>query len=258
VLFRSYRFNEAAQAIYEFFWSDFCDWYIEAAKLPLAASDEAEKDRVVTLLVAVLEESLRLAHPFLPLITEEIYSKLPACPGPIMTQAYPEADPRRDDPAVGETFASLQELVRAVRTIRAEFTIPPDRKVDVTVVAEQGAGVMETFESHRDLIAHLAGSRALSFSADRPARDGSIPAACKDFEVFVFVREAIDAPKETGRLSREKQKAEAERQRTGAKLANPAFVDRAPREVVDREKEKLAELDRSIEKIDSYLRALGK
>jgi len=139
-----YRFNEAAQAIYEFFWNDFCDWYVEASKLPLARGDDAEKDRVTTLLLAVLEESLRLAHPFLPLITEEIWQKLPAIPGrsaiaaedgarSIMIQPYPAVDPARDDAAAEAVFSALQELVRAVRTIRSEFTIPPDARIDVTV-----------------------------------------------------------------------------------------------------------------------------
>src|SRR5271157_4810786 len=94
-----YRFNEAAQAVYEFIWNDFCDWYIEAAKLSLSA-DGPEKDRIVTLLMGILEESLRLAHPFLPLITEEIYQTLPVHADSIMTQAYPAPDASRDDPAV--------------------------------------------------------------------------------------------------------------------------------------------------------------
>ena len=160
-----YRFNDAAQAVYEFFWSDFCDWYIEAAKLPLASGDDAEKDRIITLLLAILEESLRLLHPFLPLITEEIYKKLPDARGSVMLQPYPAGDGRRADAAVEAKFSSLQELVRAVRTIRAEFTIPPDSKVDVAVLAETGMGLLQNFEAHRQLVAHLTGSRELSITA---------------------------------------------------------------------------------------------
>jgi valyl-tRNA synthetase len=253
-----YRFNEAAQAVYEFFWSDFCDWYIEAAKLPLASGDDAQKDRIITLLLALLEESLRLLHPFLPMITEEIYGKLPGSRGSIMIQPYPAGDGGRKDPAVEAKFASLQELVRAVRTIRAEFTIPPDSRIDVAVLAEPG--IRENFEAHRELVAHLTGSRQLSITdaaAGSGGRDGSIAAAGKGFEVFVFIREAIDAPKELARLAKDREKTEAERKRTEAKLATSAFVDRAPREIVDREKEKLAELSRRIEKIEGYVRALS-
>jgi valyl-tRNA synthetase len=251
-----YRFNEAAQAVYEFIWNDFCDWYIEAAKLSLS-SDDTEKDRIVTLLLVFLEESLRLAHPFLPLITEEIYLTLPKHGDSIMTQPYPEAGPARDDPIVQARFASLQELVRAVRTIRSEFTIPPDRKIDVTAVTEKDAGTRENFEAHRALIAHLAGSRGLVFQEVRPTETGTVGAAGKGFEVFVLIREAIDAPKEIARLQRDREKAQAEIARTEAKLANAAFVERAPKDVVDREKEKLAELARLIGKIEGYVRALG-
>jgi valyl-tRNA synthetase len=295
-----YRFNEAAQAVYEFFWNDFCDWYVEASKLPLASGDEAEKDRVATLLVSVLEESLRLVHPFLPLITEEIWQKLPwtgmstgggardggSHPGTgmstgggardggshpatpargaavaadgvrsIMIQPYPAVDPARDDAAAESVFAALQELVRAVRTIRSEFTIPPDRRVDVTVVVE--GDLRRTFESHRELVAHLAGTKSLVLQPARPPAKGSIPAVGKGFEVFVHVREAIDVPRETARLGREKDKALAERQRTEAKLANAAFVDRAPPEIVERERARLAELAERVEKIDGYLATLG-
>jgi valyl-tRNA synthetase len=261
-----YRFNDAAQAVYEFFWSDFCDWYIEAAKLPLASGDDAQKDRITTLLLALLEESLRLLHPFLPMITEEIYKKLPGSPGSIMIQSYPAGDGARTDPAVETKFSSLQELVRAVRTIRAEFTIPPDSRIDVAVLAE--TDVRENFEAHRQLIAHLTGSRELSITPASAARgaaagardsvkNGSIASAGKGFEVFVFIREAIDAPKEIARLAKDRDKTEAEKKRTEAKLATSAFVDRAPKEIVAREKEKLAELLRRIGKIEGYLRALS-
>ncbi len=251
-----YRFNEAAQAVYEFIWNDFCDWYVEAAKLSLSAGDE-EKDRIVTLLLSVLEESLRLAHPFLPLITEEIYQTLPAHADSIMTQPYPVVDPGRENPAVAARFASIQELVRAVRTIRSEFTVPPDAKVDVTVLADPRADAKKGFEDHAALISHLAGLRSLVFKETRLAEKGVIAAAGKDFEVFVRISEAIDAPKEIARLSKDRAKAETEIQRTKDKLANASFVERAPKEVVDREKGKLGELARLIEKIDGYVRALG-
>jgi len=174
----------------------------------------------------------------------------------IMTQAYPAPDAGRADPAVEAKFASLQELVRAVRTILAEFTIPPDRKIEVTVVPEAGAGTAENFEVHRTLIMHLAGCSALALEKSRPTGPGIIGAAGKGFEVFVLIKEAIDAPKEIARLMKDREKAESEISRTQTKLANSSFVERAPKEVVDREKEKLEELARLIGKIDGYVRAL--
>jgi valyl-tRNA synthetase len=255
----SYRFNDAAQTVYEFIWSDFCDWYIEAAKLSLAGPD-AEKDRIVTLLLGTLEETLRLAHPLLPLITEEIYQTLPGSAGSIMVQPYPAVDPAREDPEAEARFSLLQELVRSIRTIRSELTVPPDRKVDVIVTTEPasaGAGAREIFEGHRQLVAHLAGAASLTFADARPAARGIVAAAGRGFEVFVSVGAAVDAAKEIARLSKDREKAHAEIERTRSKLANAAFVERAPREVVDREKEKLAELARLIEKIDGYVHALS-
>ena len=139
-----YRFNEAAQAVYEFFWNDFCDWYIEASKLSLYSGDPAEKDRAMSLLLAVLEESLRLLHPFLPFITEEIWQKLPRTadvPGPvhsIVRAPYPCPPPGGGTRRRTARFSLLQELVRGVRTLRSEFTIPQDKKVRVAVKVEAG------------------------------------------------------------------------------------------------------------------------
>ncbi|MGO9309018.1 MAG: valine--tRNA ligase [Spirochaetia bacterium] len=248
-----YRFNEAAQAIYEFIWNDFCDWYIEAAKLSLNA-DDAEKDRIVTLLLSLLEESLRLAHPFLPMITEEIYQTLPRHADSIMTQPYPAADPAREAPEAQARFGSLQELVRAVRTIRAEFTVPPDARIDVTVLTEPAT--RENLTANAPLVSHLAGVRRLDFSDTRPSATGVIAAAGKGFEVFVMLREAIDAPKEVARLAKDREKAESEIRRTREKLSNASFVQRAPKDVVDREKEKLDDLARLLDKIDGYVKAL--
>jgi len=250
-----HRFNEASQAVYEFIWNDFCDWYIEAAKLSLAA-DDPEKDRIVTLLLSLLEESVRLAHPFLPLITEEIYQTLPQHGPAIMKQPYPVVDAAREAPEAAARFASPQELVRAVRTIRAEFTIPPNSKVDVTVVPD--AETRGNLKSNSTLVRHLAGIRSLALAAGLPTGRGVIAAgAGKGFEVFVELAEALNAPKEIARLGKDREKAQPDIARTKEKLSNPSFVDRAPKEVMDREREKLVELDRLIQKIDGYVKALS-
>ncbi|HET6450932.1 MAG TPA: class I tRNA ligase family protein, partial [Spirochaetia bacterium] len=249
-----YRFNEASQAIYEFIWNDFCDWYIEAAKLSLNA-DEAEKDRIVTLLLSLLEESLRLAHPFLPLITEEIYQTLPQHGLRIMSQPYPSVDASREAPEAAARFGLLQEVVRAVRTIRAEFTVPPDARVAVTVVPD--AEARRTIEAGSTLVRHLAGIGTLAMAGGRPTGKGVIAAAGRGFEVFVELAGSIDAPKEIARLGKDREKAQAEIGRTKEKLSKASFVERAPKEVVDREKEKLVDLDRLIQKIDGYVKALS-
>ncbi|MDR0878449.1 MAG: valine--tRNA ligase, partial [Treponema sp.] len=145
--FLAYRYNDAAQTAYEFFWNDFCDWYVEATKLSMRQENGAEKDRAVTVLLDVLASSLRLLHPLLPFVTEEIYSYLPnevkasgtdgsGEPALLITSPYPEYDEKRNDPEGEANFAFLQDLVRMVRTLRSECTITPDKKIRILVRIE--------------------------------------------------------------------------------------------------------------------------
>ncbi len=272
-----YRFNEAAQAAYEFFWNDFCDWYIEASKLSLHSGEEAEKDRAIGLLIQVLEESLRLLHPFLPFITEEIYQKLPvpqaggpaaARPPSIAVAPYPRASGERRDPQAEAHFSLLQELVRGVRTLRSEFTIPQERKIRVAVDTEParagGEAAGEVFARNRELITLLTGAAELAVQEADPGRAGgaaqrragSIPVVGRGFEAFVYIKEAIDPAREVARLKKEQGAVAAQIERTRAKLANSSFVTKAPPEVVRGEQEKLEELSRRAGKIAGYLRDL--
>jgi len=249
-----YRFFDAAQAAYEFFWNDFCDWYLEASKLKL-------DDRKLTLLLAVLEESLRLLHPLLPFLTEEIYQKLPGHQASIMSAPYPEVRPEREHPEAVESFALVQELVRAVRTVRAEFTIPFDRPLRVAVAA--AAGPREVLRDHLELVSLLTNARELAIGAqgDSPVlrqadRKAGIPVVGSGFEAFVQIRELIDVARESARLSKELAGLESLTERTRLKLDNPAFVQKAPAEVVAKERAKLEEFARRRDKIQGYLQDL--
>ena len=247
-----YRFNDAAQGAYEFFWNDFCDWYLEASKLVLNGKDEAEKDRKVTLLLRVLEESLRLLHPLLPFVTEEIYQKLPQAQATIVTAAYPEARPERADPEAGRRFAVVQELVRSVRTLRSEFTLPIEKPVRVCVQAES-AETLELLEDQRALVALLVNASTLELRHEPCDRAGSIPVVGTGFEAFVYIKEVIDLERELARLAKELQTVSQGAERTRGKLANEAFVSKAPAEVVRKEQDKLEELERRRSRIESYL-----
>jgi valyl-tRNA synthetase len=242
-----YRFLDAAQAAYEFFWNDFCDWYIEASKLNL-------DDRKLTLLLNVLEESLRLLHPLLPFVTEEIYQKLPAHGPSIMTAPFPMVRPERESPEAAARFALVQELVRAVRTVRAEFAIPFDRPLRVAVAA--APGLRGTLRDHLELVRLLTNARELNLEAPESEGKGTIPVVGSGFEAFVHVRELLDLARESARLSKELAGLEQLAERTRLKLGNAAFVDKAPAEVVAKEREKLEEFARRQEKIRGYLRDL--
>ncbi|MDR0456296.1 MAG: class I tRNA ligase family protein, partial [Treponema sp.] len=260
--FLSYRYNDAAQTAYEYFWNDFCDWYIEAAKLSLKTGEDiahnaAEKDRAATVLLDVLAESLRLLHPLLPFVTEEIYRKLPNTAGLLITAPYPLYNERRCDSEGERHFAFLQELVRMIRTLRSECTISPEKRLRLIVrlAAEQE----QVLRRNEQLVKLLAGIGEMDIetadgTAARPA--GSIGMAGSGFEVFVFIAEAVDIT-----ALKQKFNKDLERDRTfvrglQTKLANEQFVKNAPPELVAAEKVKLEDGLARTNKIESWLRDL--
>ncbi|PKL07785.1 MAG: valine--tRNA ligase, partial [Spirochaetae bacterium HGW-Spirochaetae-7] len=186
----AYRFNDAAGAVYEFFWNDFCDWYLEATKVSTRSDSDAEKDRAVTVLLSILEESLALIHPFLPFVTEEIYGKLPGNSGRLMLKAYPADIPARRDPELLERFGSVKELVTIVRSLRSEFGIAPEKKLRVAVRFDDGFAGGAFMGRNAELVSLLAGASAIEFIGTKPA--GALSLAGRGFEVYVFAREAVD------------------------------------------------------------------
>jgi valyl-tRNA synthetase len=263
-----YRYNEGAQAIYEFFWNDFCDWYVEATKLSFRSGDDAEMDRAVSVLLSVLEESLRLVHPFLPFVTEEIYGFLPgqcardkagasvARSKALITARYPESDPVRRDAKAEARFTSMQELVRSVRALRAECGIDPALKLHIALFVEKGSDA-EAAREKTDIIQLLAGMSKIDF-IDSPAAHpkGAIGAVGKGFEAFVVVGEEVDPIQLAARFAKEIEKETQNAARTEGKLANANFVANAPADVVALEREKLEETRRRIAKLGSYVEDL--
>jgi valyl-tRNA synthetase len=259
--FQNYRFNDAASSCYEFFWNEFCDWYIESTKLSLKDGGEDEKNRAVTLLVRVLEETLRLLHPLLPFITEEIYQKLPRREGaarpPCVAAAFPQYAEKRAFPKEAAAYAVLQELVRLVRTLRSEFTLPPDKRVRLAVKAAPDFSASAFLAANSGLIALLTGASEVSVAAAAPAEEGSVAVVGTGFEAFVFIRDAIDVPKEIERLKKEIRKAEEYSAQTAKKLSNEGFLAKARPEVVAEQRAKKEEADRKIAKMKEYLEELS-
>jgi valyl-tRNA synthetase len=251
-----YSFNDAGQTVYEYFWNDFCDWYIEAAKLVLDSDDAAEKDRKITLCLNILEESLRLLHPFLPFVTEEIYQKLPAHGQSIVTASYPEFLESRSDDEAHARFTLVQQLVRAVRTLRSEFTIPTGKKIRVTVKTAEDDSAWQVFNGQKQLISLLTGSENLQITDGAVKREGSIPVVGSGFEAFVYIKDAIDLDKEMEKLNKELRNLEDALKRTKGKLANPSFLKKAPEDVVQKERDKQVELERKKKKIAGYIEDL--
>jgi len=259
--FLSYRYNDAAQTAYEYFWNDFCDWYVEATKLSMKtgeAANSAEKDRAATVLLDVLSESLRLLHPLLPFVTEEIYGKLPNTEGLLITAQYPRFSEERGYPAEEKDFAFLQEFVRMIRTLRSECTITQEKKL--RVMASMGSEQEQTLRQNEGLVKLLAGIGELEIKApaneagQRPA--GSIGMAGAGFEVFVFIGEAVDIAALKKKFEKDLARDNAFVQGLRTKLANEQFVKNAPPELVAAEKLKLEEGLARTGKIETYLRGL--
>ena len=262
--FFSYRYNDAAQTAYEFFWNDFCDWYVEATKLSIKSGDNTEKDRATTVLLDVLAQSLKLLHPLLPFVTEEIYQKLQLQltnnneqkTKLLINCLYPEYDEKLFSPEEEKNFASLQSLVGMARTLRSECGITQDKKLRVLLRAN--AELEKPFKGNGELIKLLAGIGDLSFAtaSDSGKPSGSIGMAGAGFEVFVFIAEAVDISalkkKFENDLERDRKYIESLR----AKLSNEQFVKNAPEELVNEQKAKLEETLKRTEKFENYIREL--
>jgi valyl-tRNA synthetase len=239
----AYRFNEAAGAIYQFLWHEYCDWYLEWSKLTLYRGDDpAARARTQATLVEVLETTLRLLHPFMPFITEEVWQKLPKgsrTPASVMIAKFPRPRARDVDPAAEADMGLLMGVVGAVRNVRSEMQIPPARTLPVILKpadAAQGA----VLAGARGALAALARAEVLvDPGAVRPPR--SALAVAESTEIYVPLEGVIDLSAESRRLAREVAKAEEEIARLDAKLARAEFRDRAPAEVVQREEARLAE-----------------
>ena len=273
-----YRYNDGAQALYEFFWNDFCDWYVEATKLSFRHGDDAEKNRAVSVLLNVLEESLRLLHPYLPFVTEEIYSKLPVAQlvenrkaamknlggekltiitdslytGMLMAGPYPAPSEERKNETVARRFQVLQEVIRSVRALRAECGLSPDAKLNIALQLASDSPAQVCREKD-DLIQLLAGVAAIDFTEIKPQR--AIGAVGEGFEVFLLVEGSINLDQLLARFKKELANEQAFADKVSAKLSGK-FAQNAPAQVVEAEREKLENTKRRIEKLTSYIDSL--
>ena len=252
----SYRFNDGAQAVYDFFWNDFCDWYVEAAKVSLYSDDNAEKDRIVSLLLQLLETSMRIMHPFLSFLTEEIYSRLPNTEGKVICAAFPEY---RDD-LVFEKQAgfvgTMQEIVRGVRNAKVQLGIDAARKLRI-IVRPESAELKSFLEDHCRLLSTFLNAESLIIDADSSSDVASaFPVAGQGYESFVFVRDAIDVDKEIKRLEDELAKTKELLGGSEKKLSNPQFMEHAKPEAIEKEQSKKAEFVEKIQKTESHIQTL--
>jgi len=224
-----YEFEHAAGALYEFLWGDFCDWSLELAKPALHENDKSTFD----LLAYVLDQSLRLLHPFMPFLSEEIWQKLPRHaddPISLCIAEWPKST--FEDKAAEADFAMFQETVRAIRNLRAEAKIPPAQKVKVLLSISQNSLL---FEEQKEKLAHLAGAEKITLlqSGEQPAN--ALSAKLPWGEIYLPMEGQIDIEAEIARLEKDLAKQQQEWERVHKKLSNASFVEKAPSAVVEKE-----------------------
>lgn len=254
----SFRFNDASTTIYDLFWNDFCDWYIEATKAQLKNFDDKQKDHQVSVMMHLLGELMKLMHPFVSFITEEIYQNLPSTTSMIIDQSYPTYSSDRVWDKESSIVNSMQSFVKSVRTLRSELQIPPERKIEVVFRPEATFSAKEFVIENNALISSFIGSNELVVDLDGSKDvNEAIPVGSVGFEAFVFVKDAIDVVFEIDKVTKELAKAEKSLKQTLNKLANEKFINNAKQEAIDKEHKKRAEFVSVIEKSKKHLQLLS-
>jgi valyl-tRNA synthetase len=250
--FADYRFDLAAKSIYEFVWDEYCDWYLELAKVQIQNGSDGEKRATRRTLLRVLETILRLAHPIMPFITEEIWQTIGPMSGrngpSIMLEAYPKAQPNKIDEADEAWVALLKQAVDACRSLRGEMGISPAARVPLIA-----AGDAEKLAKYAPYLKALAKLEDLAIVADLPEADAPVMLV-DDFKLMLKVE--IDVAAEKERLGKEIARLENEISKANAKLGNESFVARAPAAVVEQEKGRVAEFSANLEKLQVQLQKL--
>jgi valyl-tRNA synthetase len=259
--FEGYRFDHAARAVYEFTWNELCDWYLELSK-PVLTSDDAStgaKRGTRRTLVRTLESLLRLAHPVMPFITEEIWQKVKPLAGAegetIMLAPFPIADQSLIDERAVAEMGWVMQFILGVRRIRGEMNIPPGRPLPVLLqhCSPRDREWLETARPYLDFLARIESIDILPGEAQAPE---SAIALVGEMKVLIPMSGLIDKQAELTRLGKEIGRLRADLERTGKKLANPSFVDKAPPAVVQKERDKLSEQRAAIGKLEEQERKI--
>ncbi|MDR0840407.1 MAG: valine--tRNA ligase [Christensenellaceae bacterium] len=248
--------NLAAQKIYDFIWTEFCDWYIELAKPRLYGDDAAEQAAVKAVLLRVLTDAMKLLHPFMPFITEELYLNLPGAEETIMRAAWPQYTPAFEFPAEADTMERMMGVIRAIRNLRAELNVPPAKRAAMTIVTAPEH--IHAFEQASIYVMRLAGAQSVRVQANKAGiPQGALSAVCESAEVFIPLNELIDIEKERERIAKEVEKARGEIERAEGKLSNESFVAKAPEKIILAEREKLEVARGMLSKLEQRLGELG-
>ena len=253
----SFEIGVASAKVYDFIWDTYCDWYIELTKTRLNGTDEDAKLTAQNVLCYVLVTLLKLLHPFMPFITEEIYQALPKCDGAediLMTAQWPEYTGALSFPAEESAMEAVMDLIRAIRARRAEMNVPPSKKAELMIVTNQA----EPYQQGLHFIQRLAYASNVTFPEIAPADvTGLVSVVTHDATAYLPLSELVDLAAERERIAKELEKAKNGLRITEGKLANEKFVAHAPENVVNAEREKVAKYQELIAKLEESAKAMA-
>ncbi len=256
--FADYRFDMAARTVYELVWNSYCDWYVELAKVQIAEGNEARQRATRRTLVRVLEAILRLAHPIIPFITEELWQSVAPLSGmtgaSIMIQPYPQPDVGKIDNASVEQVALLQEIVTACRSLRGEMNLSPAQRVPLIIVSGSTTEDPATLSALAPYIISLAKLSDVQIVADLPAGDAAVAIVGT---LRLMLKVDIDIAAEKERLDKEISRLDNEITKAQAKLSNASFVDRAPAKVVEQERKRLEDFSATLAQMQVQRKKYG-
>ncbi|MFZ5916134.1 MAG: valine--tRNA ligase [Chloroflexota bacterium] len=259
-LMDSYQFGEAGRQIYDFMWGEYCDWFIEIAKIRLYGRDPRARQTAQQVLIHVLEQTLRLLHPFMPFVTEEIWQHLPLADEPsladsLMVMPWPEAGEL--DPDAEAHMTLLMESIRAIRNARAEYEVTPGREIAATLAAGPH---YELFDSQRDILTRLAriDTRRFNVVGSLPIKpEKAIALVVSNVEIYLPLADMVDLDAERARLGKELDEVKGQLTRSQELLTNENFCRKAPAQVVERERDKLTALQERAAKLAERLKSLA-
>ncbi|WNF35935.1 valine--tRNA ligase [Bacillaceae bacterium IKA-2] len=232
-----YEFGEVGRLLYNFIWDDFCDWYIEMAKLPLYGEDEEAKKTTRSILAHVLEQTMKLLHPFMPFITEEIWQHLPHQGDSITVAPWPKRNEEFDFPEATKKMNLLKEIIRSVRNTRAELNVPMSKKIELLIKVKD-TGILSNLEEGRIYLEKFCNPEKLQLGTDIQAPEKSMSSILSGVELYLPLAGLLDIDAEIARLEKEVKNLDNEVERVQKKLSNQGFVAKAPAKVIEEEKAK--------------------
>jgi valyl-tRNA synthetase len=255
-LIEEYQFGEAGRQIHDFLWGEYCDWFIEISKIRLYGKDETAKEMTRRVLIHVLEQTLRLLHPFMPFVTEEIWQHLPHEGEALIVAPWPEADESLIDEKVEREMELVMEIVHSIRSARADYNVEPSRRIEASIAAGER---YELLTEQGDILISLAGldEEKLTIAPileEKPTK--ALALVVGPVEIYLPLAGMVDLARERERLAKEIASIEAELARAEELLANEEFLKKAPPQVVEREREKLASYKERLGKLERRLRSL--